>query len=143
LEIIKKLRLIGHCKSLQFINRRSLSGNEGVTTITIQDLAASAIQEITSLVEQNAALRAALEALMGRAEKNASFPCGYLDDAYKALVGCGGEPSYIVLDDLIEEFERRNELPKCSDEYIVNDDTQVGIEFAFDKLLGTTKDHSK
>jgi hypothetical protein len=31
-------------------------GNEGVTTITIQDLAASAIQEITNLVEQNTAL---------------------------------------------------------------------------------------
>lgn len=35
-------------------------GNEGVTTVTVQDLAAIAIQEITNLAEQNKALKAAL-----------------------------------------------------------------------------------
>jgi hypothetical protein len=35
-------------------------GNEGIAEVSVQNLAASAIQEITNLVEQNAALRAAL-----------------------------------------------------------------------------------
>ena len=41
-----------------------------------------------TLVAQNLALKAALETLIGRAEECdswESFPCGYLDDAYKAL----------------------------------------------------------
>ena len=47
-----------------------------------------------TLVAQNLALKAALETLIGRAEKCdswESFPCGYLDDAYKALEGVGDE----------------------------------------------------
>lgn len=38
------------------------------------------------------------------------------------------------LDDLIEEFNRRNDLKNNNDDYIVSDDTQVGIEFAFDSI---------
>ena len=39
-----------------------------------------------------------------------------------------------MLDTVIEEFWRRSELPKSNDDYIVNDDTQVGIEFAVEQL---------
>ena len=37
------------------------------------------------LAAQNLALKAALETLIGRTQKVGGFPCGYLDDAYKAL----------------------------------------------------------
>lgn len=40
-----------------------------------------------------------------------------------------------MLDELIDEFCRRNELSKRDDDYIVSDDTQVGIEFAYEKML--------
>ena len=39
-----------------------------------------------------------------------------------------------MLDEIINEFSARNELPKNNDDYIVNDDTQVGIEFAFEQI---------
>lgn len=39
-----------------------------------------------------------------------------------------------MLDKIINEFNRRNALSKKDDEYMVNDDTQVGIEFAFEQL---------
>ena len=38
-----------------------------------------------TLTAQNLALKAALETLIGRTQKVGGFPCGYLDDAYKAL----------------------------------------------------------
>jgi hypothetical protein len=43
------------------------------------------------------------------------------------------------LDGLINEFCRRNELLKSDDDHIVNDDTQVGIEFAYSQLGGVPK----
>lgn len=45
-------------------------GNEGVTTVAVQDLAASAIQEITSLVEQNKVLKLDLVELETFREKS-------------------------------------------------------------------------
>jgi hypothetical protein len=39
-----------------------------------------------------------------------------------------------VLDKIIEKFWFRNELPKNDDRFIVNDDTQVGIEFAIEQI---------
>ena len=47
--------------------------------------AAHAINTHDTLVAQNLALKAALETLIGRTQKVGGFPCGYLDDAYKAL----------------------------------------------------------
>ena len=43
------------------------------------------IPELETLVAQNLALKSALETLIGRTQKVGGFPCGYLDDAYKAL----------------------------------------------------------
>ena len=40
-----------------------------------------------------------------------------------------------MLDKLIDEFNRRNDLPKSDDDHIVNDDTQVGIEFALEEAF--------
>lgn len=40
-----------------------------------------------------------------------------------------------MLDNLIEEFWRRNELPKSDDAHMVNDDTQIGIEFALEEVF--------
>ena len=42
-------------------------------------------KQAAELVKQNLALKDALETLMGRTQKVGGFPCGYLDDAYKAL----------------------------------------------------------
>ena len=44
-----------------------------------------AINTRDTLVAQNLALKAALETLIGRTQKVGGFPCGYLNDAYKAL----------------------------------------------------------
>jgi hypothetical protein len=44
-----------------------------------------------------------------------------------------------MLDNLISEFNRRNELPKSDKDYIVNDDTQSGIEFAFEQQADLLK----
>ena len=40
----------------------------------------------------------------------------------------------ISLDTLIDTFCNRTELRKDNDEHIVNDDTQVGIEFAYKQI---------
>ncbi len=40
----------------------------------------------------------------------------------------------ISLDSLIDIFSNLTELRKDNENYIVNDDTQVGIEFAYDKI---------
>ena len=40
----------------------------------------------------------------------------------------------ISLDTLIDTFCNRTELRKNNDEHIVNDDTQVGIEFAYKQI---------
>jgi len=40
-----------------------------------------------------------------------------------------------MLDEIIEDFNSRSDLKKNDDNYIVNDDTQVGIEFCFEKMM--------
>lgn len=40
-----------------------------------------------------------------------------------------------MLDEIIEDFYSRSELKKNDDNYIVVDDTQVGIEFCFEKMM--------
>ena len=47
-------------------------GNEGIAEVSVQNLAASAIQEITNLVEQNTALRAALQYCIEEADMGGS-----------------------------------------------------------------------
>ena len=55
------------------------------TTYIQDDAAVLAINTHDTLVAHNLALKAALETLIGRSQKVGGFPCGYLDDAYKAL----------------------------------------------------------
>jgi hypothetical protein len=40
-----------------------------------------------------------------------------------------------MLDEIIEDFNRRANLKKNDDNHIVTDDTQVGIEFCFEKMM--------
>jgi hypothetical protein len=40
-----------------------------------------------------------------------------------------------MLDEIIEDFNSRADLRKDDDNYIVVDDTQVGIEFCFEKMM--------
>jgi len=40
-----------------------------------------------------------------------------------------------MLKEIIEDFNSRTNLKKNDDNYIVNDDTQVGIEFCFEKMM--------
>tara|TARA_R110000772_G_scaffold251333_1_gene366296 strand:+ start:61 stop:321 length:261 start_codon:yes stop_codon:yes gene_type:complete len=40
-----------------------------------------------------------------------------------------------MLDEIIEDFWGRTELKKNDNSYIANDDTQVGIEFCFEKMM--------
>jgi len=40
-----------------------------------------------------------------------------------------------MLDEIIEDFNGRSDLKKNDDNYIVIDDTQVGIEFCFEKMM--------
>lgn len=44
-----------------------------------------------------------------------------------------------MLDEMIDDFCARNELKKNDDDYIVNNDTQVGIEFAFEQMNKANK----
>ncbi len=39
-----------------------------------------------------------------------------------------------MLSSIIEEFYELNNLRKSNEDHVVNDDTQVGIEFAFEKI---------
>ena len=38
------------------------------------------------------------------------------------------------MNEIIEEFCELNSLRKSNEDHVVNDDTQVGIEFAFEKI---------
>jgi len=40
----------------------------------------------------------------------------------------------IDLSELIDQFRKLNNLTKYHDNYIVNNDTQVGIEFCYEKM---------
>ena len=40
-----------------------------------------------------------------------------------------------MINAIIAEFEKRNNLKKSDDNYIVNDDTQIGIEFCFSEMM--------
>ena len=58
--------------------------------------------------------------------KTSKYTTGTITDAHKAVENS--------LDDIIDKFRERNALSNRDDEFIVCDDTQVGIEFACEQL---------